>query len=341
VASALGRPLWDASRHVHRGSFGIPKELFRSMRPRPVRSRARGRAARRVVAGFAIATAVAAGLVIACAPAKDVHDDVARDDLGDTIPMALVAQRIVSLNPVTTELLLALGEGRRLVGRTHWDAFSDQARAIPDVGDGMMPNVEAVLGQHPDLVVLYATESNRAAATQLRRAGVATLSYRTDHVADLPRVAAVLAAAIGRRGELGAVVDSVFDRLDSLRALAVPTARVRAFWHVWDSPVMTIGKGSYLSELLVIAGGDNVFADLEAPSPQVSLEEIAKRDPDVILAGPSSARAIAQHEGWRAIRAVREGRILIIDTMIVGRPGVRMGEAAQHLRALLYPEEPR
>lgn len=341
MASAFGRPLSDASRHVHRGSFGIPKEHFRSMRLRPVHPRARGLADRLAVAGLALAGAVATGVMAACAPAKDVDADVARDDLGYSVPTSLVAERIVSLNPVTTELLLALGEGRRLVGRTHWDAFSAEARAIPDVGDGMMPNVEAVLGQRPDLVVLYATESNRAAATQLRRAGVATLSYRTDQVADLPRVAAVLAAAIGRRGESGAVVDSVFDRLDSLRALPTPTARVRAFWHVWDSPVMTIGKGSYLSELLVIAGGENVFGDLDAPSPQVSLEEIARRDPDVILAGPTSARAIAQHEGWRAIRAVREGRILIIDTMIVGRPGVRMGEAAQHLRALLYPEGPR
>lgn len=336
MASAFGRPLSDAPRHVHRGSFGIPKELFRSMRPRPVHPRARVAPVATVVA-----VALAAALATACAPAKDVDADPALDDLGDTIPTALVAQRIVSLNPVTTELLLALGEGRRLVGRTHWDAFSAEARAIPDVGDGMMPNVEAVLGQRPDLVVLYATQSNRAAATQLRRAGVATLAYRTDHVADLPRVAAVLAAAVGRRGEAGTVVDTVAARLDSLRALPIPTARVRAFWHVWDSPVMTIGKGSYLSELLAIAGGENIFGDLEAPSPQVSLEEIARRDPDVILAGPTSARTIAQHEGWRAIRAVREGRILIIDTMLVGRPGVRMGEAAQHLRTLLHPEGPR
>lgn len=279
-------------------------------------------------------------IVTACAPAKDAPVTVLVDDFGDTVRTDLVAQRIVSLNPVTTEFLLALGERNRLVGRTHWDLFSEAARAIPDVGDGMSPNVEAVLGQRPDLVILYATESNRAAAQQLRRAGVATLSYRTDRVADLPRVAPVLARQVGYV-DAGRSVDTVLAHLDSLRALPVPTPRVRAFWHIWDAPILTIGQGSYLSELLTIAGAENIFDDLASPSPQVTLEEIAKRDPDVILVGPTSAATIRSHQGWQAIRAVREGRVLVIDTTIVGRPGIRMGEAAQFLRGLLYADSAR
>lgn len=299
----------------------------------------RARAALTACAAFVACAALAA--FVACAPVRDVDADPARDDFGDTIRTGTVAKRIVSLNPVTTEFILALGERDRLVGRTHWDNFSPEAISIPDVGDGMMPNVEAVLGQRPDLVILYATESNRAAAQQLRRAGVATLSYRTDHVRDLPRVGAIIATALGRRGTSARVIDTVMARLDSLRALPAPAKRVRAFWHVWDSPVMTIGKGSYLSELLDIAGGENVFGDLDAPSPQVTLEEVARRDPDVILAGPNTAETIRTHQGWQAVRAVREGRILIIDTMIVGRPGTRMGEAAEHIRRLLYPPRVR
>jgi iron complex transport system substrate-binding protein len=274
----------------------------------------------------------------ACSRAADVAPAVAVDDFGDTVRVGVAAQRIVSLNPVTTELLLAMGARDRLVGRTHWDTFSEEAVSITDVGNGMGPNVEAVLGQRPDLVVLYATEANRGAIQQLRRAGVATLTYRTDHVADLPRIEAVLTRALGRTGEDASVTDSVIARLDSLRRLPAPATRVRAFWHAWDSPILTIGKGSFLSELLEIAGGENVFADLPQPSAQVSLEEIAKRDPDVILAGPTTAQQLRAHQGWQAVRAVREGRILVIDTAIVGRPGVRMGEAAEHLRKLLYPE---
>lgn len=263
------------------------------------------------------------------------------DDFGDSIRLGAPASRIVSLNPVTTELLFALGAGDKLVGRTHWDLYPEAAKEVPDVGNGMMPNVEAVLGQRPDLVILYASESNRAAAAQLRRAGVATLTFRTDHVADLPRVTPVIAAAIGRPAAGASVVDSVVARIDSVRRLPLPGPRVRAFWYVWDPPLLTIGRGSYLSELLEAAGGENIFGDLEAPSPQVTLEEIARRDPDVVLVGPSNAAKLRAHAGWQAVRAVREGRLVVIDTTIVGRPGVRMGEATQFLRSRLHPVPPR
>ncbi len=263
--------------------------------------------------------------------------EIAVDDFGHATTFATAALRLVSLNPVITELIFALGAGDRLVGRTHFDLYPEAARAVTDVGNGMMPNVEAVLGQRPDLVIVYASESNRSAVTQLERAGVRTLAFRTDRVDDLARVTPVIAAALGVTAVGQLVVDTVRASLAAVRALPVPPRRRRAFWHVWDAPVITIGSGSYLSELLDAAGGENIFGDLDAASPQVTIEEIALRDPDVILAGPSSAAKLRVHPAWRAVRAVREGRILIIDTTLVGRPGVRMGEAARHLRTLLYP----
>ena len=130
--------------------------------------------------------------------ARSARDAQARtDDFGDTINLARPAARIVSLSPVTTEMLFALGAGSRLVGRTHYDSYPAAAVAVPDLGDGMQPNVEAVLGAHPDLVVLYASHSNRAAAVQLRRAGVNTLAIRDDHISDFRRTVALLARATG------------------------------------------------------------------------------------------------------------------------------------------------
>lgn len=259
------------------------------------------------------------------------------DDFGDSLAFDSPARRVVSLNPVTTELIFALGAGDRLVGRTHWDLYPDAARRVPDVGNGMSPNVEAVLGQRPDLVILYASESNRTAVEQLTRAGVHTLTFRTDRIADLARVTPLIAAALDVPGAGVAVVDSVLASIAAVSALPPPTRVVRAYWHVWDAPLLTIGRESYLTELLVAAGAQNVFGDLPSASPQVSLEEIARRDPDVILVGPNSAAKLRAHPGWSAVRAVREGRVLVVDTTLVGRPGVRMGEAARHLRRLLYP----
>lgn len=257
------------------------------------------------------------------------------DDFGDTLTLASAATRVVSLNPVTTELLFALDAGSALVGRTSWDLYPEAAKDVPDLGAGMGPNVEAIIGRRPDLVLLYASEMNRTAVQQLRAAGIATLTHRTDKVVDLQRVIPVIAAALGRDSLGRLVADSVKRSLETVAQLPRPSEPVTAFWHIWDAPLMTIGGGSYLSELLSIAGASNVFDDLTQPSPQVSLEEVARRNPDVILAGPNTARKILANPQWRAVPAVRFGRVVVIDTTIVGRPGVRMGEAARFLRRVL------
>ena len=318
--------------------FGRELHSFVSRRARWVRPARWSRPARIVV--IACGSALA-GIAAACGGEQPGTTSALLDDFGDTLFFAAAPTRVVSLNPVTTELIFALGAGDRLVGRTSWDLFPDAARAVPDLGPGMQPNVEAVLGQRPDLVLLYASESNRLAAQQLRAAGVMTLSYRTDRVADLPRVTPSIARALGIPARGMRVTDTVTASLEAVRALPRPSEPLSAYWHIWDAPLMTIGGGSYLSELLTVVGVRNVFGDLEQPSPQVSMEEIARRDPDVILAGPRAAERIRTQPQWRTVRAVREGRVITIDTTVVGRPGVRMGEAAWFLRRALVDSMPK
>lgn len=262
---------------------------------------------------------------------------VDRDDYGDTIRVTAPATRIVSLSPVTTEILFAIGAGDRVVGRTHWDTYPAAARAVPDLGNGMQPNVEAILATRPDLVVLYGSPSNRAAALQLRRAGIATIAVRTDHVSDFRRATTWIARAIGDSAAGAVVSDSVEHSIAAATIAAPAGTGPTVLWHLWDAPVMTIGRGSYMSELVAAAGGRNLFDDLEAPSPQVTIEEIVRRNPEYVIAGPSGAESIRQKGAWQAIPAVRAGRILVVDTALVSRPGVRMGEAVRHLRTLLHP----
>ncbi len=263
-----------------------------------------------------------------------LHSSAFIDDFGDTLRLARPAERIVSLNPVTTEALFAIGAGARLVGRTHWDGAPAAARSVPDLGDGLKPNVEAVLAVRPDLVVLYAADANRGAASSFHRAGVPTLTVRTDRLADFARVLRALGGATGDSAAAAIVADSVQRSLDAVRAMPAPAVPMTVFWHAWDAPVITIGAGSYLDELVVIAGARNVFADLPQPSPQVTLESVAQRNPGFVLAGPQAARKILADPRWLAVPAVRARRVLVVDTALVGRPGVRMGEAAKSLRLL-------
>jgi len=280
--------------------------------------------------------ALTAGVLAACE--RGAHAPPARgavDDFGDPIAAGTAARRIVSLSPVTTEMLFAMGAGSRLVGRTHWDLYPPEARAVADLGDGMQPNVEAILGTHPDLVVLYAGNSNRGAAGQLRRAGVATLAIRNDHLADFRRSVRLLSRAVGDSLAGAVLADSVERSIGAVRARPRPAKAPTVFWFIWETPLYTIGRGSYLAELVDVAGARNVFDDLASPSPEVTLEEVARRNPDFILAGPDGAARIRGAPAWQAVPAARAGRILVVDTTLVGRPGVRLGEAARHLRALI------
>ena len=114
-------------------------------------------------------------------------------------------------------------------------------------------------------------------------------------------------------------------------------ARPSVFWHMWDSPLLTIGRGSYLSELVEIAGGRNIYDSLPKPSPQIAFEDLARRDPDIILVAPQGVARIVGDPAWKRMKAVRTGNVLVVDTALVFRPSVRLGEAALSLAQLLHP----
>ena len=261
-----------------------------------------------------------------------------RDDFGDPVEVDQVPARIVSLSPATTEILFALGAGHRVIGRSDFDLWPVEARRIATLGNGLQPNVEAVLGTHPDLVILYASQGNRPAADRLRAAGVTTLALRNDHISDFRRTTELMGWILRDSVRAKAVTDSVYRTLDRVRAATAALPRPTVFWHIWDAPLITIGAGSFMSELVEIAGASNVYAaDITGPSRPVSLEDVARRDPDFILAGPIGAQKIAADPRWRTVRAARENKVLIVDTVLVARPAVRLGEAAVSLANLLHP----
>ncbi|HVF38983.1 MAG TPA: helical backbone metal receptor [Gemmatimonadaceae bacterium] len=281
---------------------------------------------------LAVTTAIAMG----CSTTEPVRAPES-DDFGDPIVVRSTPRRIVSLNPPMVDLLFALGAGKYLVGRTHWDLSPDSARLVADLGTGIRPNVEAVLGVRPDLVILYASNDNRTAASQLRAAGVNTLSLKVDHIADFHRATRILGALIRDTLRASIVSDSVARTLERVRKATAPLERKRVFWHIWDAPLITIARGSYMNELIEIAGGSNIYGHLPDPSPSVSIEDVIKRNPDYIITGPEGAAKIKKDPRWSAMPAVKAGRIVIADTSLVGRPSVQLGQAAMALASLLHP----
>jgi len=255
------------------------------------------------------------------------------DDAGRRVTLATPAQRIVSLLPSFTELFFAIGAGDRLVGRTAWCDYPPEALAVPNVGDGMPPNVEAVAARRPDLVVLYRSGQNVPAAEQLERLGIRTVLLDLNLLEDLGPAARRLGVLTAHRpaaDSLARVMDSVVSQPPA------PSTRSLAFI-VWDNPPIVIGAGSYLDRLATLAGARNVFHDISSPSAQVSIETIAARDPEfvAVLSDSTGAPRYAARPEWQAVRAVQQRRFLLLPGQLFGRPGPRVAQAVRELRRRL------
>ena len=264
------------------------------------------------------------------------------DDFGAPLPTnADFSARVVSLNPTATEVIYAIGAEQHLVGRSKWDEFPVQVKSVTSLGDGIRPNIEAVLGAKPTLVILYATAENRPAATALRAAGVRTIALRVDHIAQFIALTQRLGIVLGATSRATQVVDSVQASLERVRVATQGLAAPTVVWPLWQSPVMVVGRGSYLDEIMEIAGARNAFHELAAPSPTVSIEEIAKRDPDFVIVSAKTAARLKDIPAWRAVRAVRDGHLIIDDPALSGRPSVVLGMAANALAQALHPARAR
>ena len=283
------------------------------------------------------------GLLVACRnPQPDTRNpSFGLDDFGDTLRFAGVPQRIVSLNPTTTEILFAIGAGSRLVGRSSYDSWPDSAKYVPDVGPGIKPNVEAIIAAKPDLVLLYASADNRPAAERLRAAGIPTAGFKVDSIAEFDRLTRLLGRVVGDSARGALVADTVKQTLDSVRLETRGLRRVKVVIPAWHEPLMVIGGGSFMSQLVEIAGGRNVYADIPAPSPTVTFEDVLARNPEFVLVGPESAARIRSQSKWRALPAVRNNKLLVFDTSTVLRPATRLGEGAVSLARQLHPESIR
>ena len=258
------------------------------------------------------------------------------DDFGDTVSLAPAA-RIASLNPTTTEFLFTIGAGAKLVGRDSYDEWPAAAKALPDLGPGIAPNVEKIIGARPDLVVLYATNDNRGAARALRAAGVRVVGFKIDRIADFRRAADILGALAGDSAAARFAVDTVERSLERIRAATATLPHPRVLWHLWDNPILVLGNGSYQSELLAIAGGANVYADRPEPAATVSLEDVLRRNPEVVLLDPGRAAALRASRRWQGVAAVRTGRLVDVDDALLNRPGVTLGMAGLSLARALHP----
>jgi iron complex transport system substrate-binding protein len=252
-----------------------------------------------------------------------------------------VPQRIVSLIPSATEIIVALGAAERLVARSDYDV--DPALAhLPSVGPGLTPSLEQLTVLQPDLVVAWPDNPSRSVIRRLSELGVEIYTPQVQTLADIERTVGELGRILGTEPAAKSLVTSIEAELDALRTAVAARERPTVFYVVWYDPPTTTGSGTYIHELIEIAGGRNVFEDAPGLWPRVSLEEVVRRQPDVVLLSqteenPIDIELLSSAVGWRELRAVRDGKVVPVDANLFNRPGPRVAETARRLAQLLHP----
>ena len=250
-------------------------------------------------------------------------------------------ERLVSIGPSITAFLFALGAGPRVVGV---DDFSDEpaeAATREHVG-GIKVNFEKVVSLKPDLV--FSVKFSDGTIEKLQSASLNVLVVDPQSVSDVAKTAALLGKAVGADGE--GLARSIQQRVDAVKAKTAGVATRPRVYHEIDASdpakIFTVGPGSYINDLIDIAGGVNIAARAASAYPQLSAEEILRSDPEVIVLAASDYSAkpsqVAARQGWSVIAAVKSGRIITIEPNLINRPGPRVGEAAEMYARLIHPE---
>lgn len=294
----------------------------------------------RVARVVAVVAQLCAAEGAATAQARPAAAIEVTDDAGHVVRLAKPARRVISLIPSATETLIALGATPQIVGRTRYDVAAEVAK-LPSVGGGLDPSVETIVSLHPDLVIASESDKRQQIRQKLIAAGIAVFVLRTQDTTDIFRGMANLGRLTGRDSTARAVATSVRGELEVVRRRVAGRPTPTVFYVVYSDPPMTAGPATFIGQLLDLAGGRSIFADLRQNWPTVAMEEIVRRDPDVVIVpvGEFKANAIDGFRGlagWRELRAVREGRVVTVPADLANRPGPGIGKAAQLLSAAIH-----
>ena len=287
----------------------------------------------RTLAGLWVACVLSAGCE-RTEHTRETSQIVVRDDAGRSVELARPATRIVSLMPTVTDLVIALGHADRLIARTAYDVDPGVAH-LPSIGGGLTPSVEWLASQKPDLVVSWPDNASRSLVGKIEAVGIPVYAARTEVVADALRTIRHLGILLAATASADSLARSIAAALDSTRAAVAGKRPVRAAYVLALQPPTVAGPATFIDELMRIAGGQNVFGDLTRPWPEVNLEEIIRRDPDVIVLARESASdpqlLLETLPGWRELRAVRAGHVHRVSPDYFNRSGPYMPRAAREL----------
>jgi iron complex transport system substrate-binding protein len=266
------------------------------------------------------------------------------DGAGRRVTLAAPAARVISLIPSVNELIVAMGGADRLVARTDYDKDPRLAE-LPSVGGGLTPSLEWIAQRRPDLVIGWPDTRSRSLVQRLGELSIPVYTAPSQTIEDALSVAKDLGVLLGRHAAADSLVRAIRTGLDSVRTSVAGESEPDVLYLIGLDPPMGAGPGTFVDELLDVAGGRNVLEDTGVLWPQLSLEEILRRNPDVVIVAqapeqPGLLAHLHRTAGWSSLRAVRDGRVYQVDAYRYNRPGPHMVDIARDLAGLLHGAHP-
>ncbi|KPG81660.1 cobalamin-binding protein [Pseudomonas sp. RIT-PI-o] len=249
---------------------------------------------------------------------------------------ALAGLRVVSLAPSLSEIVVELDSADLLVGVLDAGERPAAIADVPSVGRYGQLDMERLLSLKPDLLLLWPGSVGAGQRDQLKRLNIPTFIAEPHTLTQLAAQIEAIAEQLGRPERGAKRAAELRAQLEVLRQRYQRDVPLRVFYQVWDKPLYTVGGGQIISDALEVCGARNVFADLNLPAPQVSIEAVLQRDPEVIVVGDQAQ--LGAWRVWPQVAAVRQGRLLLVTDKGLERPSGQMISATAKLCQLIAPD---
>jgi iron complex transport system substrate-binding protein len=277
------------------------------------------------------------------------------DDEGYTTTFTSIPQRIISLAPSNTQILFAIGLGDKVVGITDYDHYPYnftawiEAGNITSIGGFSTPNKETIASLSPDLIL--ATPINDPDVVTLRDLGYKVLVLNPNDVGGVLSDISLVGKAAGVDQDAASLVDSLSSQISAVEAkiASANLPKPKVYYEVWTPPLMSAGNGSFINDVILKAGGINIFGGETQQYPSVSSETVVQSNPDVILLPTEMANTgeapfygsvadVKARPGWSTISAVENDRVIIVSGDLFAEAGPRIAEQIAVAAEAFYPE---
>ncbi len=259
------------------------------------------------------------------------------DFLGHEINLPQPAQRIITLTPHATELMFSVGAGGKLVGAVEYSDFPEAAKKIPQVGNYAGLNIEAIVALQPDVIIYWPEGNPSRDIERLKQLKMPLFASDPNTFVEIANDIKRFGALTGNNDESEKIAQSFLKEVDQVRENNKNKQMLRVFYQVWDKPLLSQNGDTFISRVINLCGGENIFAALPIKSPQISIEAVLTENPDIILVGATNGQRPAWLDGWQQysyLKAVKNNQLKTVDADVIHRPTLRLLDATKQVCAV-------